>query len=180
MGEEMREGKLATFLATALTLPSAVAYAGSAPRELYGKSIIVSWTETRIQRAETDQQAHNVGIAAQMDIYISAAGRPFVRINAKGIGGYDDRQSIIGRVSEFAPGESTSPGKVDFEGRSVVVYRQFESGVRRIAIDFDNAGCKATLIARFTNAMRLADNPVARRVQSCFSSGREAKVAKGQ
>jgi hypothetical protein len=47
----MREGKLATFLGSALTLLlSALAYAESAPKELYGKSIVISWTEHRNQR----------------------------------------------------------------------------------------------------------------------------------
>jgi hypothetical protein len=47
---KMREGKLATFLCCALTLLCAVAYAGSPPKELYGKSIIVTWGEHRSQR----------------------------------------------------------------------------------------------------------------------------------
>jgi hypothetical protein len=43
----MREGKLAIFFGSALTLLSAVARAGSAPppKELYWKSIIVRWVE---------------------------------------------------------------------------------------------------------------------------------------
>jgi hypothetical protein len=38
-GMKMREGKLATIFCFTLTLVSAVAYAGSAPKELYDKSI---------------------------------------------------------------------------------------------------------------------------------------------
>jgi hypothetical protein len=35
---------------------------------------------------------------------------------------------------------------VDLRGRSIVVYRGFQSGARRIAIDWDGAGCKASVI----------------------------------
>jgi hypothetical protein len=38
--------------------------------------------------------------------------------------------------------------RVDFQGRSIVVYTEFQSGARRIAIDLDGngAGCNATVI----------------------------------
>jgi hypothetical protein len=136
----------------ALILLSGVAHAGSAPKELYGKSITVAWTETRIQRAETDQGVHNFGWAGQMNIYISTAGRSFVRTVQSGTGGYSSREARgIGHpISEISPDKPISAlnERADFEGRSIVVYKQFPSGVRRIAIDLGDAGtgCKATVI----------------------------------
>jgi hypothetical protein len=148
----MRAGKLATFLGGVLTLASSgVAYAGSAPKELYGKSITVSWSESRTSKSESDQQVRNIGTAAQMSIYISGAGRPFVRLISTGIGGRS-RQELggIGWVSsdltETAPGDAAARERVEFEGRSIVMYRQFESGARRIAIDVDGTSCKAQVI----------------------------------
>jgi hypothetical protein len=55
----------------ALTLLSAVAYAGPAPKELYGKSITVAWSESRDQRVETEKEVRNFGQAVKMNLYIS-------------------------------------------------------------------------------------------------------------
>jgi hypothetical protein len=72
------------------------------------------------------------------------------------LSGYSRQQSggvaghIAGSTSDVAPDGSFSAAKdhVDFEGRSIVVYRQFQSGARRIAIEIDGSGssCKATVI----------------------------------
>jgi hypothetical protein len=64
----------------ALTLLSTAGHAGSAPKKLYGKSISVVWTEAHTQRFESEQQVRNTGTSVQMSIYISTAGRPFVRV----------------------------------------------------------------------------------------------------
>jgi hypothetical protein len=149
----MRAGRPAAFFGGALTLLSAVAHAGSAPKELYGKSISVAWSEARTQRFQSDQVAINTGAANEMSVYISAAGRPFVRVNQTGIGGRNPHGSaggLNGSMSEVAPTGSPSAEKdrVDFEGHSIVVYRELQSGVRRIVIDFDgtSTSCKATVI----------------------------------
>jgi hypothetical protein len=138
---------LASF--AALTLLSAVAHAGSAPKELYGKSIAVAWTEAHTQRFESEQQVRTTGTSVQMSIYISTAGRPFVRVINTSV--YDHNfheQSGVsrGRVTETAPGEAAARDRVDFEGRSIVVYQQFRSGARRIAIDAEGTVCKATVV----------------------------------
>jgi hypothetical protein len=53
-----------------------------------------------------------------------------------------------GESREITPGDSASNGRVNFEGRSVVLYTQFQSGARRITIELDTAGtnCKATVV----------------------------------
>lgn len=94
-GMKMREGKLATIFCSALALVSGVAYAGSAPKELYGKSIAVTWTESITGKFGPDPVTRNVGRPYQMSIYISSAGRPFVRVIESGFGGsysYSRRQ----------------------------------------------------------------------------------------
>ena len=80
-----------------------------------------------------------------MSIYISTAGRSFVRLMEAGFGGYryDGTSASCPSLSETAPGEAAAE-HVDFEGRSIVVYRQFRSGARRIAIDIDGTTCRAT------------------------------------
>jgi hypothetical protein len=134
-----------------LTLLSAVAHAGSAPKELYGKSITVAWTETRAQKFDSDQQEHNIGVYVQMHIYISTVGRPFVRVIYNGMSGRSMHElggvhvTSTG-VTEAAPGEVAAKDHVDFEGRSIAVYRQFRSGARRVGINLDGTACKAAVV----------------------------------
>jgi hypothetical protein len=140
-----------------LMLLPATVYAGPAPKELYGKSISVAWSQTSIQRLEADQRTRSIGRAVQVHIYISTAGRPFVRTVQGGApSGYNPyREGVpVGRLGgsgetrEITPGDSASNDRVNFEGHSVVLYTQFQSGARRIAIDVDTAGtnCKATVV----------------------------------
>jgi hypothetical protein len=133
----------------ALMVLSATAHAGSPPKELYGKSVAVAWTETRSLRFESDQQVRYVTRSHQMNIYISSVGRPFVRLISTGVGAFNLHQlgnpGYRSSLTEAAPGEAAAE-HVDFEGRSIVVYRQFRSGARRIAIHVDGTACKATIV----------------------------------
>jgi hypothetical protein len=69
-------------------------------------------------------------------------------------------------LTEAAPGEAAAKDHVDFEGHSIVLYRQFRSGARRIAIDVDGTVCKATVvngreggknIAQYSNGYGMAE-----------------------
>ena len=137
----------------ALSLLSVVAWAAPAPKEVNGKSIAVTWTESVTGRFGNEQLVRNVGRSYQMNIYVSSAGRPFVRVVQSGFGGsYGYALRMPGsRSSDIAPGEPPSTAKeyrVQFEGRSIVVYREFASGAHRIAVDVDGAGtaCKASVV----------------------------------
>jgi hypothetical protein len=81
-----------------------------------------------------------------MSINISSTGRPFVRRTGSSVGGASRYGSGAGTPTFItAPGQ-LSGDHVGFQGRSIFVYRENVSGARRIAIDFDGAGCKATVI----------------------------------
>jgi hypothetical protein len=134
-----------------LTLLSAAAHAGSAPRELYGKSISVAWSESITGRPGGDQTTRNWLRVYLMNIYISSVGRPFVRLTMGGTGNSEKTRGAHGTgnlSSSTAPDQPSSEAtdRVDFQGRSIAVYREFQSGARRIAIDWDGAGCKASVI----------------------------------
>jgi hypothetical protein len=131
-----------------LTLLSAVAHAGSAPKELYGKSIAVQWSESISGRMGGDQTMRYWLRAYLMNIYISSAGRPFVQVKA---GGTSNGEKRFGAHGAGDLGFSTTPdqsssGRVDFQGSSMFVYTEHASGASRVAIDLDGAGCKATVI----------------------------------
>ena len=51
----------------------------AAPQALYGKSIVVTWQEEREQKLPGEEQMRLVAAAAEFDVYVSDAGRPFSR-----------------------------------------------------------------------------------------------------
>jgi hypothetical protein len=104
---------------------STIAFAGHARKELYGKSIAVSWIETRAMRFESEQQVRNTGTYVRTNVYISMSGRPFVQVARK-------------------PGEAGCDRV--HEGQSILVYQEFRSGARGISIDLDGMACKATIV----------------------------------
>jgi hypothetical protein len=122
-----------------LLSPSAIAYAGSAPKELYGKSIAVQWNESLTGRQAADQTTQNWLTSGQMSIYISSAGRPFVRRSVRRMFAGRGRTGVGAGARSFdtPPDQSTSDAKdrADFQGNSIVIYSEFQSGARRIAID---------------------------------------------
>ena len=141
---------IGVFTTLTLLTASAAAHAGSAPKELYGKSIIVTWTESRSGKSASEQIMRNLGMSGRLSIYISTAGRPFVRVRQVGIGSgsrYKGSFTSTGTsMFETAPGQSAARDHVDFEGRRIVVHREFKSGARQIAIDLEGAGCKANIV----------------------------------
>jgi hypothetical protein len=136
-----------------LMLLSATSNAGSAPKEFYGKSITLQWSESWTAKFGSEQRARNGGTATQMNVYVSTAGRPFLRVMSTGMGGRSNQEAggsgarRSTNLTETAPEEAAAAKqRVEFEGRSIVVYRQFLSGAHRIAIDTDGTTCKATVI----------------------------------
>jgi hypothetical protein len=128
----------------ALTLLSTAAHAGPTPKELYGKSITLQWSETETGKVPDQPTTRPWGRAISMNIYISTAGRLFMRESGNTIGGFNPHGITDNNA---APGDSKLD-HFDFQERSVVAYTQFQSGARRIAIDLDATGtsCKANVI----------------------------------
>jgi hypothetical protein len=112
--------------------------AAAPPKELLGKSIVVSWFEFRY-RDERRGWLVNPTIA----MYVSTAGRTFTKLllvlgNRRGGfagGGYHSATS-----AEQGPGERRAPGaKIGsnkFAGHALIITSQFESGTRRVVVDF--------------------------------------------
>jgi hypothetical protein len=62
-----------------LMLLSVTAHAAAAPKELYGKSTIVTWTEHRNQRQLGQTDFRDVDVSLSRKIYISTKGQWFDR-----------------------------------------------------------------------------------------------------
>jgi hypothetical protein len=112
------------------------AYAGT-PAQLLSKSVVIDWTDTRSQRDGDNPEFHTVNGSHTLSVYISSAGRPFIRqVNRTRVGsGGRDR----------APGQNGSRAAV-FEGESMTVFGQTRGGAQRTVVRFDNgfAACSAT------------------------------------
>lgn len=111
----------------ALLLPQA-SYAAP-PKELYGKSVALNWTETREQRPVGEEAWRMVHGSITMNLYVSEAGRVFNNI------AYSTRGGSAERKGEIAGSGNRS---INFNGRSLVVLMPYGSGgATRIMADFD-------------------------------------------
>lgn len=118
----------------------------AAPAQLYGKSVVVTWTEERNQRVKGEEHVRNVGRNGQFSVYLSAAGRPFSRMSysfARARGG-----AITG-AKDAVGGESSGGNRsVAFQGNTLSVGMSMSGGARRILVNFENGfqSCSAQVL----------------------------------
>jgi hypothetical protein len=146
--------KLTILLASCSAFVASVsnAYAGPQP-QLLGKSVIVSWVEDRLQREIElgEQQPRSILNAVEWTVYVSTAGRTFVR---------QRRAAHAGRgpggeaTSLRAPGDPAGGGTgirawsrdrevhLDFHGTTMTRTVIHESGALQLIVNFD-AGFKS-------------------------------------
>ena len=99
------------------------------PRELYGKSVSVSWTETREQRPAGQEAWRQIDGSHTLKIYVSDAGRVF----------NNESYSVRGLSAE-REGQIAGSGKgrsFNFSGRSLVILMASGGGATRIIVEFD-------------------------------------------
>jgi len=117
----------------------------AAPSQLYGKSVVVSWTEEREQRVNGDPTIRNVGRSGSFSVYLSSAGKPFSRMSyafsgAKG-GLKHGKKDAVG-------GEGSDNRKVAFSGNTMSVGMGMSGGARNILATFDGSfgSCNAHVL----------------------------------
>jgi hypothetical protein len=123
--------------------------AAAPPKELYGKSIVVSWFETR------SQNVRRGGLQSPtISLYVSTAGRIFTRVFV-GLGkprwGFAHGGNLDTSSAEQGPGEGPRGAKVsgtEFVGHSLIMTSVFESGARRVSVEFDDrfTSCQAKAV----------------------------------
>lgn len=130
------------FLLAFLGLSGGAAHA--APAQLYGKSVVVTWTEERQQRVDGEDRIRNVGRNGTFSVYVSSAGKPFSRMNYSFSGGRGGLKS----GNRDAVGGESSARNVSFQGNSINVVggKSMKGGARSIRIDLDGGGCSAQVI----------------------------------
>ena len=136
--------RISTLICIVLTLPSTV-YAVSAPTQLFGRSIVLSWRESRVRKTIGDNQFSHAQVGRENSIYFSSAGRVFNRE-------VSSEQGTSAAATEQVPDSTRSsrgnPQSAHFEGRTLLVDTEFVSGARRVIIEFDEGfrTCNAKII----------------------------------
>jgi hypothetical protein len=128
-----------TVLMCCLLMPDEVA---AAPRELYGKSVVVTWSESRMQRNVGEANFRPVQASHEFKLYIGREGRVFNRLT-------NSTRRGTASVDQIA-GEAGATRVPAFKGRSVTVFMPARKGSNmwRLSIDFDAgfSSCSAKVI----------------------------------
>jgi hypothetical protein len=136
--------RISTVVCLFLTLPGAV-YGAAAPRQLFGRSIVVSWSESQSRRISGDSQFSHAQVRRDDSVYISSAGRAFNRGSSREPGTSTASTELAPDSAKNTRGSFQS---VHFEGRTLFVDTELASGARRVIIDFDDAfqTCNARIV----------------------------------
>ena len=117
------------------------------PKDLFGKSITVSWSETREQKWPGEAQFQKVPRAGEVIIYVSSAGRVFNRMSFSGSrrGG-----KMVGNSDQVAGAGSDKYENrvVNFQSRSLSMHTPMAGGARSVTVDFSEGfgSCTAAVI----------------------------------
>jgi hypothetical protein len=113
-----------------------------APRQLYNKTIQISWTVDQVAHT-ADGQSRNRAIAANQTIYVSSAGRLFMR-SSRVNGTKSSQSEMAPGASQNGSGESAG---VRFQGNQLIGTTAFAQGARQFVATFDGgfSSCKVTV-----------------------------------
>ena len=139
------KNKLITFALSAAIFPVLANTSFAAPpTQLYGKSISISWTESRMQRIGSANDFTMANIPQTLNVYISSKGQLFSRRGAStrmGSGSFD----AVGAGGQSHEGNARG---VTFSGHTMNASAALNSGARSISVQFDDGfgGCSANII----------------------------------
>ena len=152
---------LASFSLFFLSFPTAGA-AAPVPRQLYGKSVSVSWTQTEAQLNETTGRFVNSRSEITKTFYFSSVGRIFASHSVRSPYGSRTFEQVGSEPPKVQrPILATGSGQgsrgmsagtfrdLHFEGRTfIAIQRIGENGARRTAIEFDQnfGSCTFTVV----------------------------------
>jgi hypothetical protein len=116
----------------------------AAPQSLYGKTLRVTWNESRSQRVRGEGEFKAVSVPLSFSVYVSSQGQLFKRLtstNSTGQhAGSKDRVGMSGADSQGA-------GSVAFQGNTLISTTNNGGMGRRIRISFDGgSSCSAEVL----------------------------------
>lgn len=155
---------------------SALHAAGGAPQQLLNKTVTMSWT-TSSTVTGPDGRTRNVTNANTRTVYVSNAGRPFLRMQLSSTRSRDSRKGDRGP-------EDTSKGSVRFEPGKLIGVETFTNGARQFIATFDASYSSCTLSVVDAKA---GSGPIQRRgpdgamykVENVSTGGQACSIANG-
>jgi hypothetical protein len=139
---DMRLRISAAVLVLAMTTSGAIA----APAQLYGKSVIVRWTENRMQTTDRSATPVSKTGSGQLSVYVSDKGRAFSRVSMAVDRG---RLGTSSGQRDAVQGEG-SARSVSFHGNAMTVTSpRGNAGAMMISVTFDSgfSGCSARVVS---------------------------------
>ena len=133
---------IALFSLGFLGLLAAQGPAIAAPSQLYGKSVVVSWSEERLQKVNGESSPRSVTRFGQFSVYISSTGKPFSRMSYSFAG----RNSARSGNRDSVGGEGRGNRNVSFSGNTMNVVMTMGGGARNVMVNFDGGSCNARVI----------------------------------
>ena len=130
----------AAILGLAMTTSTAFA----TPAQLYGKSVVVSWTENRMQTTDVSDTPVAKTASGQLSVYVSDKGRAFSRVSMS----VDRRRGPRSGQRDAVQGEG-SARNIRFGGNSMsATMPRGNAGAMMIAVTFDSGfqGCSAHVV----------------------------------
>jgi len=124
------------------------------PKELYGKSITVSWLETRSQRDGQSGPFKPVGLPFTNVYYVSTEGRLFFRSSTRSPGG----AGAVDRVGTSGSNGAGEARNTTFSGNRIVSSASFQGAARHTEISFDPgfSSCSARVITAMPSGAKTA------------------------
>jgi hypothetical protein len=124
-----------------LALAATASGAFAAPAQLYGKSIVVNWTENRMQTTDVSETPTPRTVSGQLSVYVSDQGRAFSRVTMS----VSTRRGTRSGSRDAVQGEATRRS-ASFHGNAMTVaWPRGDTGAVMIAVTFDSSfsGCSA-------------------------------------
>jgi hypothetical protein len=139
---------LAHLISPLIMLLATQAHAAGAPEAVKGKSVIVTWAETRQQRYIGEPNFYSVAAGHNLSIYVSTAGRVFGRLTNSTRAGSGTAEQVPG---ESGGAYGTRTTLFDGQTLTVIGVAKGGGGARRILIEFDAsfASCSARVASGF-------------------------------
>jgi len=113
------------------------------PQQLVGKSVVVTWNESRIQRTVGQAEFRSVQASHVMSLYVGESGRVFSRLTNTTRAGSGSSEQVEGQSGNSQLFRARVPS---FSGHSMTFFQPFQQGgMRRMVVDFDAgfASCAA-------------------------------------
>jgi len=127
------------------------AHAASPPQVLFGKSVLVSWSESNEEQDLASNEISNYYVEASLQMYVSDKGQVFSRYSRDGGVSFSAQQIFDASGSSVSnQGSPFSFEQITFDGNSFSAVREWGGhGAQRLAISFNGGfkGCSARFMS---------------------------------